>query len=210
MRFQQLIDNPDSPVFRVPGFPDALYPSECPNEIANQISNHYYDYDIAIAPPWRWVERWHYVIKRHIYQWQKLIASEQMLRDEDGIYNYDLTETETGTGTNESTSAGTGTSRQIVSDTPDGSISDIDTYMSGAGKNVDENETSISGTSETSRTLRRRGNIGVMTSSRILGGYRDAINYDAYKTIFADLDHMFIGVFDLDSDGDLDGVVIAK
>ena len=35
-----------------------------------------------------------------------------------------------------------------------------------------------------------------MTSAAIVGGYRDAINFDAYKIIFAELEPLFLGVFE--------------
>ena len=121
-----------------------------------------------------------------MYQWEKLIQSEQALRDDDAIYNYDLTET--GTYSN----SGEGQNDNYVSDTPDGSVqpSDIETYMSSAGRT--KSDTAGEGEHE----LTRKGNIGVMTSAQILGGYREAVNFDAYKVIFAELEPLFLGVFE--------------
>jgi hypothetical protein len=151
-----------------------------------QISEHFFEYQITIVPPWYWVRRFHAVIRRHLWQWEKLIKSEQALRDDDAIYNYDLNES----GTYENT--GSGQADNYVSDTPDGRIqpSDIETYMSNAARN--KSETDGSG----SHTLRRYGNIGIMTSSQIATGYREAVNFDAYRIIFADLEPLFLGVFE--------------
>lgn len=44
-------------------------------------------------------------------------------------------------------------------------------------------------------TLRRVGNIGVMTSAQVLEGWRAGIYYDAFKVIFNDLESLFLGVF---------------
>lgn len=203
MKFDQFL-NPVSPAFNVPGFPTTLYPEAVPEEIANQITGHFIGYDIAVSPPWVWLLKWHNTIARHLYQWQKLIESERALRDEDGIYNYDLTEetefsNETGTET-----SGTGTDEQFMSDTPDGSLSDIANYMSSGAKNSSASSGESSGTSSGASSMRRYGNIGVMTSAQILGGYRDATNFDAYEIIFRDLEPLFIGVFDLDDNGEFD------
>lgn len=193
MRFCELLKT-TSNIYQVDGFPTTLFPAEMSDaeqyphgsEMVEQISEHFFEYQITIVPPWYWVRRFHSVIRRHLYQWEKLIESEQQLRDEDAIYNYDLTES------GEYENAGSGQADNYVSDTPDGSIqpSDIETYMSNASRN--KSETDGSGT----HSLRRYGNIGVMTSAQIMGGYREAVDYDAYRTIFAELEPLFLGVFE--------------
>lgn len=176
------------------GFPSTLFPAEMDDlqtyphgaEMVENITEHFFEYQITISPPWYWVRRFHATIKKHLYQWEKLIQSEQALRDDDAIYNYDLTET--GSYSN----SGEGQNDNFVSDTPDGSIqpSDIETYMSSAGRT--KSDTAGEGEHE----LTRKGNIGVMTSAQILGGYREAVNFDAYKVIFAELEPLFLGVFE--------------
>lgn len=199
VRFSNLL-KPNSNIYKVTGFPTTLFPAEMDDletyphgaEMVEYITEHFFEYQITISPPWYWVRRFHATIKKHLYQWEKLIKSEQALRDDDAIYNYDLNETGTYTNTGE------GQNDNYVSDTPDGSIqpSDIESYMSSAGR------TKTGTTGEGEHTLRRYGNIGVMTSAQILGGvggtpgYREAINFDAYKIIFAELEPLFLGVFD--------------
>lgn len=210
MKFAQLF-NPNDPVFSVDGYPSTLFPANFPAEIESQIKSEFEDYDIAISPPWRWVQRFHLVLDRHLYQWQKLIASERFLRDDDGIYNYDLTEESSTSGehSEESQNQAQGQNDQFVSDTPDGSLQDISHYMSSGSRDsgTSSGSGSTSGTSESESTLRRYGNIGVMTSAQILGGYREATNYDAYQTIFREIEFLFVGSFDLDDNGSLDVVV---
>lgn len=193
MRFSNLL-NPNSKIYQMSGFPSTLFPAEMDDlqtyphgaEMVENITEHFFEYQITISPPWYWVRRFHATIKKHLYQWEKLIESEQQLRDDDAIYNYDLNESGTYSNTGE------GQNDNYVSDTPDGSIqpSDIESYMSSAGR------TKTGTTGEGEHTLRRYGNIGVMTSAQIMGGYRDAINFDAYKIIFAELEPLFLGVFE--------------
>lgn len=193
MRFSNLL-NPNSKIYQMTGFPSTLFPAVMDDlqtyphgaEMVENITEHFFEYQITISPPWYWVRRFHATIKKHLYQWEKLIQSEQALRDDDAIYNYDLTET--GTYSN----SGEGQNDNFVSDTPDGSIqpSDIENYMSSAGRT--KSDTAGEGEHE----LTRKGNIGVMTSAQILGGYREAVNFDAYKVIFAELEPLFLGVFE--------------
>lgn len=203
MLFQNLV-NPESPVFNVSGYPQTLYPESeyLTEEMKSQISLHYMDYHINTVPPWVWVKKFHAAIRQHDYQWYKLIGSERALRDEDGIYNYDLTEESSGTQQYErtDTNSSTGKTEAFNSDTPDGSLDDIENYMSSGSRSGSEGNTESSGTGSSfgTGTLRRYGNIGVMTSAQILGGYREAIDYNAYDVIWRDLDPLFIGVYDDD------------
>lgn len=200
MLFSELL-NPDSPAFKVPGFPTTLFPVNeyLTQEMRDQISEHFIEFELSMVPPWRWLQRWHNVIDRHAYQWRKLLDSEQALRDSDAIFNYDLTETASSESeySNQTTGSSQSDSSAFTSDTPDGSLDDIDRYMSAGGKDHAEGQSSQSGsgTSGATSNLRRTGNIGVMTAAQIIGGYRDAIDYDAYNTIFRELEPLFIGVY---------------
>ena len=206
MKFAQLFDQ-NSPVFNVSGYPSTLFPADFPEEIAAQIKSEFQDYDIALSPPWLWVERFHLTIERHLYQWEKLLASERYLRDEDGIYNYDLNETSTYNGKSASDNRNQTNGQQYVSDTPDGSLNDISQYMSSGSRDQNTGRSEGASVNESKSTMRRYGNIGVMTSAQILGGYRDAIDFDAFRVIFRDLESLFIGSFDLDDNGSFDLVV---
>ena len=89
-----------------------------------------------------------------------------------------------------------------MSDTPDGSLGDIENYMSAGSKNSDVSTGNSKGDSTGSVDLRRYGNIGVMTAAQILGGYREAMDYDAYQVIFAELSPLFLGSYDLEDSGE--------
>jgi hypothetical protein len=62
--------------------------------------------------------------------------------------------------------------------------------MSSAGRVKNSNA------GEGEHELRRFGNIGIRTSGEVLANYREVINFDAYKIIFAELEPLFIGVFE--------------
>lgn len=124
------------------------------------------------------------------------------MRPDDAIYNYDLHETSEYESENTSESETTSTDEQFTSDTPDGSLSDIENYMSAGGRGSSTGTGTSTGSGSGSSSMRRYGNIGVMTSAQILGGYREATDFDAYTFIFRDLEYLFIGVFDLETDGE--------
>ena len=212
MLFSNLTD-PQSPVFNVPGYPQTLFPEDenLTDEMKENIKDHYLRMHINMVPPWMWIRHFHLIIRQHAYQWRKLIESEKALRDEDGIFNYDLTEESSSEGSyrNSSTGSSSGENEAFTSDTPDGSLEDISNYMSSGSRasNSGESEGESTGNSFGNGHLRRYGNIGVMTSAQILGGYREAIDYNAYETIWRELDPLFIGIYDDDFD---DGTMYAS
>lgn len=193
------------------------------NRIKNEVKEHFYYRQISDESPQRFLAHFQATFRMNLYRWIRLIYSELQLKPEDAMYNYDLTEktsfenraTNTGNSStenkNESTNNSnvTSSSSQFVSDTPDGSLTDIDNYMSTGGKNSSTDEktdaNSYTGTStgittengETSgeSTLTRKGNIGVKTSAEVLAEYRNAMSWAAWDVIFNDLDKNFLGVF---------------
>ena len=165
--------------------------------IQDQIMDNFANYFVNSANPQYWIGRFQLLVLREQDKWQKLLDSENALRPDDAIYNYDLRETTRyqTSGQSESDSTRTG----YNSETPEGSTADIETYMSAANKNVDSNNDSASSTGE--QTVTRQGNIGVMTSAQILGGYRAAVNWCALEeVIFPELEKLFIMIWEEDSD----------
>lgn len=210
--------------------PGAEYKSLFPQttllkEIQDEIISEYYSRLTTESTPQAWLRRWHNFIKRRAVSWNTLLASETALRADDAIYNYDMVETysekSTGAGENGYTSttntSGESTNKvngqNYTSDTPDGSLDDIDNYMSSGGRdestaaatNKDKSDNISDSNStyetDTTHTLTRKGNIGVMTSAQIIGGYRDAVKYSCYDTIFAECDKYFLGVWEEDDNG---------
>lgn len=199
----------------------SLFPtSPLLKEIQDEIINEFYSRLTTESIPQAWLRRWHNFIKRRAISWNTLLASETALRADDAIYNYDMTETysekSTGMGNNgyvgttnntdESTNNVNG--QNYTSDTPDGSLDDIVNYMSSGAR--DESTSTSNGTSksdttsdsnsnyasDTTHTLNRKGNIGVMTAAQIINGYRDAVKYSCYDTIFGECENYFVGIYE--------------
>lgn len=165
--------------------------------IQDQIMDNFANYFVNSANPQYWIGRFQLLVLREQDKWQKLLDSENALRPDDAIYNYDLRETTSYQTSGQSASGSTRTGYN--SETPEGSTADIETYMSAANKNVDSNNDSASSTGE--QTVTRQGNIGVMTSAQILGGYRTAVNWCALEeVIFPELEKLFIMIWEEDAD----------
>lgn len=177
-------------------FPDT--PDLTP-EMEAAIKDHFWYRQIGEETPQKFLRHFHRIIIDRAYSWKKLIESEKALRDEDMIFNYDLTENATGkrTDAGQSTTQGQNTGTAFLSDTPDGEISDIEIYMSQSSKNVSNSSGSSSsiGNSDSETHLKRFGNIGVMTAAQIMGGYRQATEWSAYNVIYAELEKCFLGVY---------------
>lgn len=161
--------------------------------IQDQIMDNFANYFVNSANPQYWIGRFQLLVLREQDKWQKLLDSENALRPDDAIYNYDLRETTSYQTTGQSQSGSTRTGYN--SETPEGSTADIETYMSAANKNVDSNNDSASSTGE--QTVTRQGNIGVMTSAQILGGYRAAVNWCALEeVIFPEIEKLFVMIWE--------------
>lgn len=161
--------------------------------IQDQIMDNFANYFVNSANPQYWIGRFQLLVLREQDKWQKLLTSEDALRPDDAIYNYDMQETTSYETSGQSQSGGTRTGYN--SETPEGATSDIETYMSAANKSVDSNNDTA--TSSGNQTVTRKGNIGVMTSAQILGGYRAAVNWCALEeVIFPELEKLFIMIWE--------------
>lgn len=196
--FFRFFDENDIVIYNPAGAYKTLWPSNCilSDEVKEQIKINFCNYFTNSSNPQYWLGRFHALITREQDKWQKLIDSENALRADDAIYNYDMMETThyESSGQSESGSTHTG----YNSDTPEGTTADIEDYMSAATRNVDsinDNTSSIG-----NQTLTRKGNIGVMTSAQILGGYRTAVNWCTLdEVIFPSLEKMFVMIWEDDS-----------
>ena len=174
-----------------------LWPDNCTLNgfIQDQIMDNFANYFVNSSDPQYWIGRFQLLILREQDKWQKLLTSEDALRPDDAIYNYDMQETTRYQTSGQSESGSTRTGYN--SETPEGSTADIETYMSAANKNVDSNNDSA--TSNGEQTVTRKGNIGVMTSAQILGGYRSAVNWCALEeVIFPELEKLFVMIWEGD------------
>lgn len=163
--------------------------------IQDQIMDNFANYFVNSSDPQYWIGRFQLLVLREQDKWQKLLDSENALRPDDAIYNYDLSETTSYQTSGNSQSGGTRTGYN--SETPEGATSDIETYMSAANKSVVSNNDSASSTGE--QTVTRKGNIGVMTSAQIIGGYREAVNWCALEeVIFPAIEKLFVMIWEED------------
>ena len=197
--FFRFFDESDTVIYPPSGIYKTLWPTNCilTDEVKNQIKTNFCNYFTNSGNPQYWLSRFQSLVTREQDKWQKLLDSENALRPDDAIYNYDMRETTSYQTSGQSSSGSTRTGYN--SETPEGSTSDIEQYMSAANKNVDSNNDSASSTGE--QTVTRQGNIGVMTSAQILGGYRTAVNWCALEeVIFPELEKLFVMIWEEDDD----------
>ena len=115
---------------------------------------------------------------------------EEFTRELDNISNSNST----------SNSNSSGTSQNIFSDTPEGSINNLDKYMSNASKSsADDNSSSESNSQNTTKGKEKtsflsQGNIGITSSAELLQKWRDVlINIDSM--ILDELSYLFLDIY---------------
>ena len=195
--FFRFFDESDPVIYPTNAVYKTLWPTGCilTAEVKEQIKVNFTNYFTNSGNPQYWLGRFHALIRREQDKWQKLLDSENALRPDDAIYNYDMTETTNYSTTGQSASGSTRTGYN--SETPEGATSDIETYMSAANKSVDSNNDSATSSGE--QTVIRKGNIGAMTAAQVIGGYRAAVNWCALEeVIFPDLEKLFVMIWEGD------------
>ena len=115
---------------------------------------------------------------------------EEFTRELDNISNSNST----------SNSNSSGTSQNIFSDTPEGSINNLDKYMSNASKSsADDNSSSESNSQNTTKGKEKtsflsQGNIGITSSAELLEKWRSVlINIDSM--ILDELSYLFLDIY---------------
>lgn len=92
--FHELIDQ-DSEIWLLINkqrFPSLYPPDVLPDEIIENINSYFYDREIAYSAPEKFLRQWWRLVKERAYTWTKLLQTETVLRDDDMLFNYDLTE----------------------------------------------------------------------------------------------------------------------
>lgn len=300
--FYELIDQ-DSEIWQLINkqrFPSLYPPNVLPDDIIENINGYFYDREIAYSAPEKFLRQWWRLVKERAYAWTKLLQTETVLRDDDMLFNYDLTEhsednretsgksesvnrpdikdkitpdllnttqsdsTQNGSqsqsskennsqnASNNQTNTENGSHGTVEHDmdTPDGITSDIDNYLTRANRTTEtdnvtntqngtssqsgnrsstqtgsnnqkinektinrqtgtttshhygeeNSETNSSGSDKNIHDLRRYGNIGTMTVASVLGGYREAQQFDVYsQVIFPECENLFLHFVDLDT-----------
>lgn len=176
-----------------------------------KIINHYYFRQIGQETVGRWLHYFRTRIKEIMPYYVQLYEFEaKWFNVDDPLESYNLTETfeqehrdntEASGTANGATNLATSSTRKF-SNTPQGSISNLDSYMTEATQESDttgENKTeSTSGSSENtgmvSHTLTKKGNIGVQPLGSEVRDIRQAfINIDAM--VIAELKDLFLQVY---------------
>ena len=119
--FSEMIDT-DSEIWRLINkqrFPSLYPPNVLPDEIIENINVYFYDRQIAYSSPERFVMQWWRLMKERAYAWTKLLQTEKVLRDDDMLFNYDLTEDSTDNRTGEGSSHTKNTPNLKTLTTPD-------------------------------------------------------------------------------------------
>lgn len=115
------------------------------------------------------------------------------------INNY-VTQAEKGTESNTTTNNNQNRTNQSSDNSNRGKVITRqvgDTWQYRFGEDNTESQTNSTDTN--THELRRYGNIGVMTAAQILGGYREAQQYDIYQNvIFPECEQLFLHFVDLD------------
>lgn len=113
---------------------------------------------------------------------------------EDPLESYNLVEEFKQNTKGNGKSNGKSNSTSIFSDTPQGSVANIDMYMTNATKGDGESEQSSESAGETSHTLTRKGNIGVQPLGGEVENIRGAfINID--MQIIEELADLFLKIY---------------
>lgn len=218
--FYKMLDETDAYMYPDGAEFKTLFPENYHEGIKAAITQEFYYRQIGQYTPQKFLRRFHRLLLERQDAWVKLIESESLITAEYATRNYDMTEERTqnvssensvnatSSSKTESQDSASGGSTSWVSDTPDGSVSDIETYMSSANNGQTNSESSGSaksqGTSsnsgnssgELTENIRRYGNIGVTAFDKIIEGYRNSVIWCAFEeVIFPEVDKLFFALF---------------
>lgn len=187
----------------------SLFPEDVPElteDMMGAIMDHYYYWQIASETQRKFIHDLHEIIRLKAKIWSKLRDSELLVKEGMATDNYDRQEDTTIVTEGNATQAETintsqnGTDTMYNSTTPDGTTTDIETYMDSASKR--DSTTSSDGDSElttqndsnVTTTSRIHGNIGITKAGEIMQDYRNMIQFDYRNTMFNDLKYLFLQI----------------
>lgn len=188
----------------------SYYRGEEKEAFEKKVIDHYYFRQIGQETPARWLHYFRSRILEIMPYYNQLYESVDLMMSQDPLEIYNLKEeyTENTTGTGKVASTGktesetaTGGTKKF-SNTPQGSIENLDSYMTEAtvsdAHETEKASSDSSGTSENTGekkyTLSRKGNIGVQPLGQEINVYRSAlINVDTM--IIDELKDLFLLVY---------------
>lgn len=215
----EFLDENNTFIYPPDGEFKALFPASYHEGIKAAITQEFYYRQVGQYIPQKFLRRFHRLLNERQEAWIKLIDSEEVIKPEYSTRNYDITEeraqhAESENQGNASSNSQTTTSDNAtndstawVSDTPDGSVSDIETYMSSANKSQSNSEangnSATDGSSQNSgsssgdltENIHRYGNIGVTTFDKIIEGYRNSVVWCSFEqVIFPEVNKLFFAL----------------
>lgn len=196
----------------------SYYKDDAKRAFEKKVLDHFWTRQIGQETVGRFLLYFRRTVREIMPYYIQRYESVDLMKDADirPLDNYNMVEEvlDTGTAINKTTgsSEGTGTEKKTNAEsvTPDGELNwalnptnpetlTLD-YASSASQEVNHNSASESSestgntTTSNSRTLTRRGNIGVTTYAQLLEGYRQTfLNID--MEIIEDLESCFLGVY---------------
>ena len=181
----------------------SYYKGEQKKAFEQKVIDHYLFRQIGQETVGRFLHYFRSKIREIMPYYIQLYESVDLYKSiEDPLESYSLTETyerdTSSSGTTKSSGSTTDKREERFSNTPQGSIDNIDKYMTEATVNDDSTESSADSESENSGketyTLTRRGNIGVQPLGQELKVLRDSfLNID--MMIIDDLRDLFLKVY---------------
>lgn len=194
---------------------DSFYTGEAKKEFERKVIDHYYFRQIGSETVGRFLHQFRTKVRELAPYYKKLYELEaKLLEAGDPFQSYDLTETfeqtSEGQSSDTSTASTSGTVSTIedhlrkVSNTPQGSVDNLDNYLTEAERNTADDETESSTQSSGSssgessgtvtHTLTRKGNIGVQPLGiEFTANWKGYINIDLM--FIEALNDLFLGVY---------------
>ena len=198
---------------------DFEYPSYYKGEeklaFERKVTDHFYFRQIGSETVGRFIHQFRSRVREIMPRYIEMYKSVELMKELDNPFdNVDIVETydEMTTGSASGSSTGTGSASgsgdsnavRKFSNTPQGSIDNLDKYMSEASRDTADNTFENSNSSEASsnsessgtvtRTLTRKGNQGVNTYAHDIIEFRQSI-IDVDMMIINDLNCLFLGVY---------------
>lgn len=176
-----------------------------------KITDHFYFRQIGQETVGRWLHMFRSRMREIMPYYNQLYESEKYMKEiEDPFATVNYTETFEQESSGESSTSANSKSGSVIdsfnehkfSNTPQGSISNIDNYMTEASKDTatttDDNESESSSTGNTSgtvkHTLTKKGAMGVTTFGHDMMEYRQSfINID--QMVINELNDLFLGIY---------------
>lgn len=186
---------------------DSFYQGDEKKTFEQKVIDHYYFRQIGQETPARFRHYFKTRIREIMPYYKQLYESVKIMENlDDPFGNVDITETfeQESTGessdTNTSTTSSNTSSDHRFSNTPQGSISNIDNYLTEASKDSSNMDASVEGSGSGSsrgtvrHTLTRKGNQGVNTYAHDMKELRETfINID--MMIINELNDLFLGIY---------------